>query len=677
MSNDKEATARHEMQNIYLQHAIDTGIYHKLLFCADYLDLLAIQERHEVEKDTVFVKTSFPCILQPNSLIVYVNDMFIIASTIIVSFLLPYMCFVPEDIPDLSYTIVTTVTFQNLLDIYVQLSTGINTRHGMISKVTSIAALKLRDVAFWCDIISCIPVEVFSAVFVQDMDHQNRARLRLNRLTKLYRMYTFFQKWEQKLNVNTVVVRYIKFGWIHLYCIYFVSCIFMGHYPDKSMTSVVFRAVQFVTTVGLIDKDLYGEPILYLGLDLLFFTIKLIMYSQIASAFAMMNYRKMQKKITCTDILDKLKIHNISEKYNQRAARFLSTQNLYKIFVKGREGYFYTAEMNKYLQDDIREFLLSDLLSSHVFFQLLPNDCIKDVCSIMIPLTLPSNEVIIYAGDMSSKVYIVWCGKFTTYDANSEHIKVIRGDRVVNLVPAIFKSSAALSYVTVTDCRLIYFDINEFKQVLTKYPKYLNIFNATVSNCGDIANDLKQYAKEQAITDLTPLLRIREKSFYFFGFNQKVDSFEEFDYYLPFDHLYPFSFIRTLLMRVTIMPNGLFIRIWESFRCVFAVSTCLLVFTRPVNSLSLEFVIAFLDVTAFADIYVRLHVCYYNEKGLLVKHPQMTALHYLTNGFLIDFLGAFPFRYILSNGSSASSTVFIIHMNCLLQLHRYSDDHCI
>lgn len=74
--------------------------------------------------------------------------------------------------------------------------------------------------------------------------------------------------------------------------------------------------------------------------------------------------------------------------------------------------------------------------------------------------------------------------------------------------------------------------------------------------------------------------------------------------------------------------------------------------------------IKILDILAVADMYVftktkplyltivicryiRLHVGYYNKKGILVTHPRYTAMHYLSHAFAIDFIGVLPVQEAL------------------------------
>lgn len=49
----------------------------------------------------------------------------------------------------------------------------------------------------------------------------------------------------------------------------------------------------------------------------------------------------------------------------------------------------------------------------------------------------------------------------------------------------------------------------------------------------------------------------------------------------------------------------------------------------------------------FVYSYIRLHVGYYNKKGILVTHPRYTAKYYLSHAFIIDFIGILPAQEML------------------------------
>lgn len=44
---------------------------------------------------------------------------------------------------------------------------------------------------------------------------------------------------------------------------------------------------------------------------------------------------------------------------------------------------------------------------------------------------------------------------------------------------------------------------------------------------------------------------------------------------------------------------------------------------------------------------MRLHVGFYNEKGILITHPLYTAKHYIHNAFAIDLFACTPFDRIV------------------------------
>lgn len=73
-----------------------------------------------------------------------------------------------------------------------------------------------------------------------------------------------------------------------------------------------------------------------------------------------------------------------------------------------------------------------------------------------------------------------------------------------------------------------------------------------------------------------------------------------------------------------------------------------------------------------------MHVCYYNDLGLLVTHPQRTARRYLTRSFAIDFFSLLPMDVIVklmtreteTNLSAVYVAQNLARYNRLLPLYR-------
>lgn len=181
MAVDVESTRRHEFQNIYFINEINEDDFNKLSFTARYLDMLVVGERIEVDTDTVFVQINFPCILQPNSIIGVLWELLIIMLTLILSFTIPQMAFIETKVLSWYYPVLCLITQVYWLDIYVQLSTTVRSKHGLSTKIKDIAKVKMQTFGLWVDIISCVPCEMLTSIIAVQVTSQLQARLHMNR----------------------------------------------------------------------------------------------------------------------------------------------------------------------------------------------------------------------------------------------------------------------------------------------------------------------------------------------------------------------------------------------------------------------------------------------------------------------------------------------------------------
>lgn len=181
MAVDDESIRRHEFQNIYFLSEISQSDFNKLSFTARYLDMLVVGERIEIDTDAVFVQINFPCILQPSSVIGILWEIIIIMLTLFISFAIPYMAFIRRRATHWYYPVVSVITHLYWLDIYVQLSTAVRSKHGISTKLQTIAKIKLQTIALWIDILSCIPCEMLTSIVTVENSPQIQARLHLNR----------------------------------------------------------------------------------------------------------------------------------------------------------------------------------------------------------------------------------------------------------------------------------------------------------------------------------------------------------------------------------------------------------------------------------------------------------------------------------------------------------------
>lgn len=82
-----------------------------------------------------------------------------------------------------------------------------------------------------------------------------------------------------------------------------------------------------------------------------------------------------------------------------------------------------------------------------------------------------------------------------------------------------------------------------------------------------------------------------------------------------------------------------------------------------------------LEIINVMDMYIRLHVQYYNDMGILVTNPFCTAKHYLQTSFTVDVLATFPYAAlsvpdIFSRRYLHLSTTIMMTVTRSLQLYK-------
>lgn len=138
--------------------------------------------------------------------------------------------------------------------------------------------------------------------------------------------------------------------------------------------------------------------------------------------------------------------------------------------------------------------------------------------------------------------------------------------------------------------------------------------------------------------------------------------------------------IKYAFLKSTFNPSGRFFMTWEIFRIIFAAITTILFIGFENLFLYLRwpvfYILRFMDVTALADLYVRLHCQYYNEKGIIVTHPWCTFKHYLSTSFAIDMISYFPnyyfkMHYLFGSAGADTTKMLLKVIPKPLQMYRF------
>ncbi|XP_071052095.1 uncharacterized protein [Onthophagus taurus] len=668
MSINEDARRRHELQNIYLLHQTDESVFNSMIFTANYLDMLCIAERYDEERNTIFVKTTFPYVFQPDAVIIILYKYLVAATAIYACLLIPYMAFIEVDPKNFFSIYIVTLIY--IGHIYLKLSTAVINRTGVTTKMRKIFLYRLKEVEFWTDMGASIPLETFTSIILTDLNAQTSAMLRLNRLLKMYTLTTMLNDYEKQFNANVAVISLIRYTILQVYIIYFVYCVLIYMVKDtKSNTLLYWTTLMSVLGLPIEGYHLQSHhEIFFVILNALFQIFQMIKTILVISSILISQSNRVYSQQYCNDVITKLDLMRTPKIYKLRTSEYLKLQCEENLGVNLRSNLFYLSKVTQQLHNATINAITSSIWKHFEFFNEFLGEITDEMYSIMSVETLPPNEIIVYSGDYFKKCYIKYFGIIEIIDEfgnvlgqedETEH-------RVINLVPGLLNTPTLFTMRTITVNRFVVFNLEDLRLSMLKHPELNEILNKTISKCSDISQELIKLHKNSVIP---PKELPKKKQFHSFGYNFVHGSREEYDYYVPFDRLYPFSTLRVLFLRVTIYPDSKFLMIWEIFRCFFAIFSAILYMIPPIHLTPFKFVLILLDITAYVDIYVRMHVCFYNPDGILVTHPLITAKHYFSHGFLMDLLGVLPLNFASMPYDNVS--YFMMYGNRLLQIHRY------
>ena len=653
-----EAKRRHQLQNVYLKYDLDHACFEKLLFAPDHLDLLAIDGRLLEDVDTVFAKPGCPCILQPVSFVTVLLEVAVVACSLYLVFAVPYVISLHDELPGGFLRTLTVFTLLFWLDVYVQVSTSVHTKYGALKSTGAILLARCRDVYFWMDVVTCVPTAMLHPFLFSTL--RSVGLVPINQLGKLWRIEKVFKRCERRFGTHIVFVRYLKFFALHAYVVYLLCCYLINKLRHP-VRSVVFYSVQLVTGVGITAEPI---EVNWLVISVIVFVCSMVnvaMCGSIGSAFVLSNLNRLKVQQSCSELFKKIGSNARSSSNLTRARNYVLTQWIENecFAMKRAKG---SRNESKLINGEAITFLARGVYRKAPLFAVFDDAFINELCGVTAACVYPPREVVTCSGDLTDDVHVLERGALSGSTQAMTYA-------TLNFLETAFGIATSTTFVTSSHCRFLTFKFRDFRRILAKYPRDMDVFQATVLACRDVKIQLVNLRELSPAKTLKPLKVTAAKSYHNFGFELKHNSAEEYDFYIPYDELFPFCWVLYLLLRVTFHPDGKFVFVWECCRCFLAVVSSVCHFFPPFLYPRYNPALQILNFTAFLDLYVRLHVSYYDERGLLVYHPLKTAAYYMSHGFLIDFIAAFPvdlvvrprnlFGYVLVNG------------NKLLQMHRY------
>lgn len=687
------------LKSLNIEDRLLTVTLTKLLFCPHYLDLLVLTKQIEFMGDRIFVKTTFPCILQSESILTKIWEKFISLAVLILIFVYPlYTAFYRK--MTLSYIVfITFISLIWVLDIFIQVSTAIKARNGLITTIPEIAARKITEKLFILDVLAVIPLEVLTFLITGYTQENVLICMQLNRALKIAKIENLFPGNKKSVNTHLMLINCLKCTLYLIILIYWIAALIYlmilqdgedsvyhtlfrnvgGDSPGENLMVCVFLATLLVTGLNLylpelrLQSEIFFIPLILIVIVTI--VLCLTFFSNITATESIRIHGNLVLQEYYKDIKFILKTFNFDQDFSQRILQYTNHQWLTTNGIDFLQKNIILSDMPRELFLIIRRYCLLEYVQKVPLFQEIPRKLLTEYCGYFLFWDIPAGQVITYAGEVASELYIISAGYCETVSADGHIRRTIGPGDSFAVVETCMKVPIVNNVITATDCALISLNYNSFVQASSIFPELYIEFQKAIeqTKIGWVQQEI-DFEDGQVVLQTK---KIDDGSFVIFGYRLDPDSDKGRDYFGPFERLGYWSFLRYLLLRVTIRSNGRFACYWELIRC----SVCFLSiifyaipYVSTCTDCSWFWLFRTFDIHTLIDIYIRHHITFFNFRGSEVTHPFKTAAYYWKHSFIIDVLAAIPLLQLIEliYGRQIETPYIraLLRYNKLLQLYR-------
>ncbi|KAK9738491.1 Cyclic nucleotide-binding domain [Popillia japonica] len=653
--------------------------------------------------DDIFLVTRWPWVLRANSQLLKVWNVIVLVVVIYVAILYPYLAaFTHIDILNKAVT-TDTVFVIYLIDVVIQMFTSIESKTETIWHVQYILSARMEKVAFIMDIIATLPIHIYPC-FVNAKGRVERIMtlLCLNRVLKIYKVDVMIRDYEKTTNMPIQLVKAVKsaiyityLGYICAAFYYSTSCFDSAQCYEKSWVKHLIPIFE----KQLVYQQERHDPLGYIWLLGFNDVLAVVTNNHPCTTVSVLEH-----VIQCVLSIGGIFVTNyLFADYTARHTIKYNSTMEYLEFYEAIRRFMMYIETPKYLQtrvfnqlktnwrinegvervqlytdcpvrlfNSLQVEIYAQSLAALPLFQGIDAEILNFIATKCGELNLPPREYLVYSGEQAKNMYIILEGFCSILEGIAEK-RVLGPKSLINGLEACLELPSIVTVCTSTYVSILKLSTNDFKFLTAKYPEFVEIIRTSVDQeaidrvfyrVGDYADFYKASVADEA-----------DASFFVFPTCRR-DPLN-----IDYKNVYNASgwkIVRYVLLRRTILPYGKFLRNWEIFK---AISAFIISFLTPSQWVYLYYVPQIMYVyyivyvIGAADMYIRLHVCYYNNDGILVTHPKYTAKYYLTHAFLIDFLACFPFASVLTKLGNIETAKAVILLNCnvLLQMYRFPD----
>ncbi|XP_022906614.1 uncharacterized protein [Onthophagus taurus] len=639
------------------------------------------------DHDGIFIKTTFPWILRPNSQFILIWESFfaIVVSTVIIYY--PWTLMNKSEITQADFVFRCLVCLIYTLDFIIRHFTAIEDERTIYTDLQELLPRHFSRYSFIFAAVSAIPFEFTT----------QHTFLMLNRLFQIYRVVVFIKKTENSFKVNVALIRMIKYV-VYLLCVsyavgvvYYLSACQNQCSPDSwpvlyglgldnetTRTDIFETAIitAMLLTSGTGGKIMYRR-LIEVFLITMFCVIGTLVFSYLVSDYsATLTLAGMSQSVyiqMVEVIRNFMNEKSMPDGIRKRMDHYLEVQWLHN---KGIPIHELLKDAPRYLYEEYQTAKYSALFAKVPLFQELDDDVMNKLTATSKTLFFPPNEFVTYSREIIKEMYIIEKGFCEVISPASGRIeKVIGEGAVFSAIDMVLELPGVFHVRTVTHVSVIKITLACIKNALTPEGK---IILQTLVDETKTSFTVQRLFTESTSRMIHKDVEVDDRSWV--APPKRADP-RRVEYMNSWK---VFRCCRYFMIPYTIMPCGRFLMYYEIFRAVCASISAALLPTSFIYAYYIkEFWIiqAILDLTAYLDIYLRLHVCFYNDKGVLVTHPRATAMHYLGGSFIVDLVACLPVDYFLTffwKKNFASSAAYekmcaILRLNRSLQIYRVPD----
>lgn len=672
-----------------IHFALQNGIQQHI-FCPHFLDLITITEELELISDSVFIKKTFPFILQPHSIVLRWWDAIIDLVSAIFILGYPIALYITRFTQgkDITSSCIIFVSVLWTFDIYIKLSTAVKTRDYFRTKVSDIIYYRLSTMDFIVDLFCVLPLGLLLNIINNNISASMMLYLEVHKLLKAYRIFRFFNNISE-LNANLMlIVMYIKvftvifvLMYYSTFFLYMLVCAkecsqkyldellrYYGIAKDEGikkfihMLALVSFFINNTTVYSFMELLVDHQCLAIIFMQLVYYYVYVHLLSKTIAADTVNQQEKHEFKEFVSTMSVMMKNFQFDSSVEKKVWKYLKDQYYTDMGMSFVNPTRFAQLMSGNLYALYRYVTFGKFITTSIVFQDVDEELVMDFAKRARVRVYFAGESITYAGEICKEMHLIVYG-YCHLIHPSGAIKLLAPKDIFSVVDLCLSIPIINTVIACTDCKIISLTLEDYLRIIRTNRSFKAQIESTREYC-NVKDTLLEVEGNLKFVSVAQTDRRKTYSFHRFKYARKKS--ENLEFLLGFGKYG--QLFKYILQRQTITPYGRFMFYYEGFRCFCAFGTNLL--CTMINTTEMSFfyyILICFDVTAWFDLYIMHHVCYFNNIGIEISHPMYTALHYWKHAFFMDFMGSMPLDYMFS---VHRSTLVYLRMNRLLQLHR-------